>query len=127
MPEDALALAETEIFNRLVSLEPTRRQRVLKKLLGAALGAIPWVGGFFAAYLAFGDETVQLKTNQLGHQWLEEHRNKIEELAAALSKLTARLESFGEEVSDRIESEEYLQLIRKGFRIWDEADTKEKK
>jgi|GEM_PF-6482967 len=41
--------------------------------------------------------------------------------------MVRRLESFGEEVKARLESEEYLALIRKGFGEWDHADTAEKK
>ncbi len=38
-----------------------------------------------------------------------------------------RLEGFGGDVEKRITSEEYLALVRKTFREWDEADTEEKR
>ena len=38
-----------------------------------------------------------------------------------------RLDEFPEEINARLESEEYLNIIRKSFRIWDNADTYEKK
>lgn len=37
------------------------------------------------------------------------------------------LDNFGDEIQERIESPEFLALVRKNFRSWDEADTKEKK
>lgn len=122
-----LQVAEQEIINRLQKLEPTKRQRVLRKLVSAALGSIPWVGGFIAAALALKEESEQLKNNSLQGQWLQEHSEKMKRLANDLDTLTARLDSFGEELTDRIESEEYLALIRKGFRIWDQADTGQKR
>lgn len=122
-----LDLTVQEITGRLESLEPTLRQRVLRKIVAAALGSIPWVGGFLAASMAFRDESTQLKVDSLQRQWLQEHKERMEKLAAELAALTARLESFGDDVTERLESESYLGLIRKGFRIWDQADTDQKR
>lgn len=41
--------------------------------------------------------------------------------------MLTRIENLGEEVFDRLESTEYLGLIRKTFRQWDQADTQEKR
>ena len=38
-----------------------------------------------------------------------------------------RLETLGEESEQRIQSEEYLGLVRKAFRVWDQSDTQEKR
>ena len=125
--EVEVQLAEREIIGRLQVLEPTRRQRVLRKLVAAALGSIPWGGGFMAAAMAFREESGQLAVDSLQRQWLEEHKAKMETLWRDLARLTARLDSFGEEITQRLESEEYLALVRKGFRIWDQADTEQKR
>ena len=116
-----------DIETRLGVLEPTRRQRALRKLVAAALGSIPWVGGFLAAMIAFREESDQAKVNTLQRQWLEEHKVRMEKLALELAALTARLESFGDEISERLESDDYLAIIRKGFRAWDQADTDQKR
>jgi len=125
--ETQIQLAEREIMGRLQALEPTTKQRVLRKLVGAALGSIPWVGGFMAAGWAFRQESGQVETHVLQRQWLEEHTGKMEKLGRALADLTARLDSFGDEVTTRLESEEYLALVRKAFRMWDQADTDQKR
>jgi hypothetical protein len=52
---------------------------------------------------------------------------KLAGLRATLEELFARLESLGAEIDERIESKEYLNLIRKAFREWDQADTDEKR
>ena len=80
-----------------------------------------------AASMAFRDESTQLKVDSLQRQWLREHQERMEKLAIELAALTARLESFGDEITERLESESYLGLIRKGFRIWDQADTDQKR
>jgi hypothetical protein len=93
----------------------------------AALGSVPWVGGFIAAAAALSGEADQQKVNELQQEWLEEHREKLHELARTLVEIVDRLESFGAEIRQRIESDEYLALVRRAFRTWDQADTDEKR
>ena len=38
-----------------------------------------------------------------------------------------RLESFGDDLQERIQSDAYLALVRRGFRSWDQAETEEKR
>ncbi|WP_211307608.1 hypothetical protein [Christiangramia gaetbulicola] len=42
-------------------------------------------------------------------------------------QIVDKLNSAGEDIQERIESEEYLALVRKGFKEWDNAETFEKK
>ena len=112
-----------EIEKQLNAMEAGKRQRVLNAIIAAALGSIPWVGGVIAAMLAFRDESAQMEVDSLQRQWLEEHKARLEKLGSELESLTTRLGAFGEEISTRLESEEYLAIIRKGFRVWDQADT----
>jgi len=93
----------------------------------AALGSIPWVGGVLGAAAALSGEHEQGKINELQKLWLQEHKEKIHELGQTLQDILTRLDGFGEEVRDRIESPAYLALVRRTFRSWDEADTQEKK
>ena len=80
-----------------------------------------------AASISYREESAQKEVDNLQRQWLQEHKERMEKLALELAALTARLNSFGEEVNDRLESESYLALIRKGFRTWDQADTDQKR
>jgi hypothetical protein len=97
------------------------------RFLVAALGSIPWVGGFIAASASLSAEREQQGINDLQRLWLQEHKEKITELGSTLNEIFGRLDKFGEDVQQRIESPEYLALVRKAFRSWDEADTQEKK
>jgi len=119
----ALQIAEEDIMRRLESLEPTRKTRVMRKLVSAALGAIPWLGGFLAARMAYTDESGQLEINRLNKEWINEHETKLLQLATDLAALTKRLDELGEDISERLESEAYLGLVRKAFRVYDQADT----
>jgi GTPase SAR1 family protein len=60
-------------------------------------------------------------------EWLEEHYAKLRLLQATLQEMAARLEGFGDAVENRILSEDYLQLVRRTFSQWDNADTDEKR
>jgi hypothetical protein len=106
---------------------PTKRARAIRKIVSAALSAIPWVGGFLAAMIAYREESKQMEVDALQRQWIEEHKLRMAKLAEELEAIAVRLDSFGDEVTERLESEEYLGLIRKGFRVWDQADTDQKR
>lgn len=123
------AEAEAIAFLRaeLVHATPSTGRRLLEKFLLAALGSIPWVGGFISAAVTLKTESSGLRTDSLQTQWLEEHGRKIRELLQALDAVTRRLASLGPEIEARIESPEYLALVRRAFRAWDRADTDQKR
>lgn len=104
-----------------------RRARIIEKFVLAALGSIPWVGGFPSAAAALKSDEANARTNSIQTKWLEEHSEKIRDLYTAFNEVIARFDSFGERVNERLESEEYLQLVRKAFRTWDRSDTGDKR
>ncbi len=106
---------------------PSDRRRILEKFLLAALGSIPWVGGFLSAAASYKTEEPSLHANELQTRWLEEHEHKTEQLRADLAEISKRFENLGPQVDSRIQSEEYLALVRRAFRVWDRADTEEKR
>lgn len=93
----------------------------------AALGSIPWVGGVIGALAAIGAAEDQDKINRIQQLWIREHKGKIGELFGTLETVLQRLDGMGEDIRARIESPEYLALVRQVFRSWDQADTQEKK
>lgn len=111
----------------LAKSEPSRRSRIIEKFVLAALGSIPWVGGFLSAAASYKAEEGSLKQNTFQTQWLEEHHKKLSSLQETLENIQNRFDSFGATIDDRIQSEDYLMLVRKAFRTWDEADTHEKR
>jgi hypothetical protein len=118
---------EEKIQEDLFKSTSSKRQRIFSKIFGAALGSIPWVGGFISAIADFRSDEKSLKSNHLYEQWLTEHKKKIKILAESLNDIVQRLDEFPEEIDERLESEEYLQLVRKAFKTWDNADTLEKR
>lgn len=49
------------------------------------------------------------------------------ELGRTFQEIFGRLDGFGDEIQRRIESEQYLALVRRAFSSWDKADTLEKR
>jgi hypothetical protein len=126
-----LRITEAELLEpsqeELVQRLSQGKNRKYVRFLVAALGSIPWIGGFIAASASLTAEREQQGINELQHLWLQEHRVKIVELRDALNEIFGRLDNFGDEIQERIEAPEYMALVRKAFRSWDEADTQEKK
>lgn len=103
------------------------KRRAFEKFALAALGSIPWVGGFISAAISLKTEKGSIHQNNIQTQWLDEHERKMERLGDTINDIGQRFENLGEQVEDRIQSESYLDVVRKAFRSWDKADTDEKR
>jgi hypothetical protein len=126
VPPDENAIVE-RLRSELTKAEPSNRRRIVEKFILAALGSIPWVGGFLAAAAEYKAEEGSLQQDSLQTQWLKEHHSKILALRQELEAIQQQFETLGEGIEARLQSEEYLGIVRKAFRIWDEADTREKR
>jgi hypothetical protein len=115
------------IRTQLERLNPSTKRRILEKFALAALGSIPWVGGFISALASMKTEEAGLHASSLQTQWLEEHQAKMETLSATMQDIGRRFEAIGDEIDERLASDEYLDIVRKAFRAWDKADTEEKR
>jgi hypothetical protein len=121
--QKAIQFIRTEIAKSA----PTNRRRIIEKFVLVALGSIPWVGGFISAAVNYKTEESAIRTDNLQTQWLEEHARKIAELMRDLQDIVERFEALGPDIDARIQSEQYLVLVRRAFRVWDRADTDQKK
>jgi hypothetical protein len=118
---------EGRLRSELAATYEAKSRGRFKKLLLAAMGSIPWVGGLIIGVGALKDEVKSQRIGDLQREWLEEHSARFVKLGETLGGIMQRLEEFGEETQQRIESPEYLALVRKAFRTWDKADTDEKR
>jgi len=109
------------------SASPSRKRRILDAIALAALGSIPWIGGVISAAAAYKAGGSEFQRDDLLREWLQEHHEKLQELRATLEQMVGRLDGFGQELEERITSHDYLGLVRKTFRQWDQADTAEKR
>lgn len=119
---------EQEIAEELGDKISGTRRRKASRFIASALGALPWVGGVMSAVAAHDAEQEQTDVNMLILAWMNEHYAKIEELKASLNGILDRLEEL-EELGGlcRTDEEDFLQIVRKAFRVWDIADTQKKR
>jgi hypothetical protein len=104
-----------------------RRSGKYARVLLSALSGIPWVGSLLGAAATYTSEKEQEQLSELQKLWLQEHHAKLHRLGMTLASVIDRFEEFGEELQERIQSEEYLTLVRQAFRSWDQAETEEKR
>ena len=97
------------------------------RITANAMSSLPWIGSILSTGAAIQGEKEQGKINDLYEEWLKVHKEKIEQLMFSLNEMTSRLESIPEQLESRVYSEEYLSLVRRAFRSWDESETNEKK
>jgi hypothetical protein len=105
----------------------TRWRRILEKFVMAAIGSIPWVGGFLAAAASIPGEEADVREDHLRAQWLDEHQRKLDQLRGTLDNVSNRFEKLGPAIEERVQSAEYLALVRQAFRTWDWAETDDKR
>lgn len=117
---------EDRIADELSKTYESKRKRIFSKIISAALGSVPWVGGYLSALNDFRADEKQVKKNQLYEEWLNEHSKKMQMLAETLLKVTQRLNEFPDDINERLESPEFADLVKKSFRSWDNSDTDEK-
>lgn len=116
-----------QIRQELANDQSSKWRRITEKFALAALSAIPWVGGFVAAAAQIRSDEAAVKGDDLRTKWLEEHRKKLEQLNLSLGEIHGRFQSIGLEIEERIQSPEYLALVRQAFRTWDSAETEDKR
>lgn len=130
VPSKAMTLDDAVLKNiqwELMSGRHSKGRRISERFVLAALGSIPAVGTFIAAAAAIPGIAADAKRDDLRTLWLEEHARIIARLQETIDAIFSRFDQFGEEIQDRIESEEYLALVRQAFRVWDESETEEKR
>lgn len=130
LPEEGEILGPKTATDALIEELSRGKNKKYVRFVMAALGSVPWVGSYLSilgAIAGLSGEADQDKVNGLLKLWLEEHQPKLDELKQTLGDIMERLDGLGEETQQRIESPEYLALVRRSFSSWDEADTAEKR
>jgi len=93
----------------------------------ACLGAIPFVGGAVAGVAGTWSEEQQDHFNKVFAAWLKLQEDEIREIGITIAEVMSRLDLNDEMILKRLESPEYLRLIKKCFRDWSAAESEEKR
>ena len=90
-------------------------------------GAIPFVGGAISGAAGAWSEAEQEHFNRVFASWLKLQEAEVKEIAVTIAEILTRLDLNDEQILHRIESPEYLRLIKKAFRDWSAAESEEKR
>jgi hypothetical protein len=93
----------------------------------ALLGGAPYVGGAFGGAAGAWSEAEQDHFNRVAASWLKLQEDEIREIGITIAEILSRIDLNDEETQKRIESPEYLSLIKKCFRDWSAAESEEKR
>ena len=117
---------ETTISNELEKSFGNGASAIIRFVL-QCLGGIPGAGGLFGASAGSWSEYEQSKFNKMFNAWLKLQQDEIKEIGKTLMEVMARLDAQNEEIQKRLESPEYLTIIKKCFRDWSAAESEEKR
>lgn len=92
----------------------------------SCLGAIPAVGGVFGAGSDAWSEAEHERFKKILAAWLKLQEEEIREIGRTLIEVM-ELGTADEAVRERLESPEYLSLIKKCFRDWSAAESEDKR
>ncbi len=90
-------------------------------------GLIPYAGGAIGGGAGAWSEAEQERFNKIFASWLKLQEDEIKEIGKTLMEVMLRLDRNDERVQERIQSPEYLKLIKKCFRDWSAAESEEKR
>src|SRR5581483_9728172 len=101
--------------------------KIARFALALVGGAIPFVGGAVAGAAGAWSEAEQDHFNRVAASWLQLQKDEIREIGITIAEILSRLDLNDEHIRERIESPEYLKLIKKCFRDWSAAESEEKR
>jgi hypothetical protein len=90
-------------------------------------GALPLVGGAVAGAGGAWSEAEQSHYNKVFASWLKLQEDELREIGVTIAEILSRVNLNDEKVRERLESPEYLKLIKKAFRDWSAAESEEKR
>lgn len=93
----------------------------------ACLSGIPVAGGFIGASSSAWSEHEQDHFNKILASWIKLQEEEIKEIGTTLIEVLVKLDKSDETIKERIESPEYLSLVKKCFRDWSAAESEDKR
>jgi hypothetical protein len=101
--------------------------KVARFALACLSGLVPLGGGVFFSAAVTWSEKEQSHYNRIFASWLKLQEDELKEIAMTMAEILSRLNLNDENVRKRIESPEYLSLVKKCFRDWSAAESEQKR
>jgi len=125
MSEDKPTEGDKEELDKLIN--GSSAAGALRFALNVIGGLVPFAGGAVSGAASAWSEQEQQKINALIQAWLQLQADEIKEIGQTMFEILARLDLTDEETAKRMESPEYLSLVKKAFRDWSAAESEEKR
>ncbi len=110
-----------EALNRGVG---SKAARFALSVLG---GLIPFAGGALGGYSDYWSEKENEAFQKVLQTWLKLQEEEIKEIGRTLFEVVSRIDMTEEKVFERLESPEYLSIVKKCFRDWSAAESEIKR
>jgi hypothetical protein len=101
--------------------------KVARFALACIGGLLPLAGGVLGGAAGAWSEKEQAHYNRIFASWLKLQEDELKEIAMTMAEILSRLNLVDEKVRQRIESPEYLSLVKKCFRDWSAAESEQKR
>lgn len=142
--DPAAALIDTEspfwvfVMNEDVDKDKLRRDldeamssgagpKAARFALAVLSGLVPIAGGIVSGASEVWSEREEEYFKGILRKWLQLQEDEIKEIGITLYEVMVRLDQTDEAIRDRIESPEYLGIVKKCFRNWSAAESEEKR
>jgi hypothetical protein len=90
-------------------------------------GMIPFAGGILSGSAAIWSEAESQNFQKVISAWIKLQEEEIKEIGKTIFEIMVRLDLNDQKTYERIQSPEYLGLIKKSFRDWSAAESEEKR
>lgn len=124
MSEDNPEISKEDIDNAFESGNGSKVARYALSVLG---GLIPFAGGAIGGAAGAWSDHESDQFKKMLRMWLRMQQDEVEEIGRTLFEVMERLNQNDERIRERIESKEYLSIVKKCFRDWSAAESEEKR
>ncbi|MCX6735790.1 MAG: hypothetical protein NTZ13_01780 [Candidatus Parcubacteria bacterium] len=93
----------------------------------ACLSSVPFAGGAIGGIGASWSEQEQKRFNNIFGSWLKLQEDEMKEIGQTIFEVLTRLDQTDDKIRERLESPEYLKIVKKCFRDWSAAESEEKR
>ena len=101
--------------------------KVGRMVLSSIGGAVPIYGGVVSGLAGAWSEDSQNRLDKLFRAWFQIHEKEIEEIGITVQEILKRLDPNDEAIRKRLESPEYISIMRLCFRNWSAAESEVKR
>ena len=119
---------ESEVREELEkSLKEGVGPKAARYALACLGGLVPFAGGMVSGAAGAWSESDQERINNLFQQWLKMQEEEMLEIGQTLFEVFIRIDKTDQKIQERIQSHQYLSIIKKCFRDWSAAESEPKR